>query len=364
MKYFDSYLMPGLFQGLLLVTALFFLRKRDIHRNNVLLGLVLASTHLTCGVICYHYWGKTWAYRWDMAFGVVFLLLGPLAYTYIRRSSGLDQARFKLGWVHFLPIIVYLGIFIVKLTVWDQQALKHIYKHHWFFKHHGAAIVAAISMAIYLFLIFRFANYRRKSGLSTSFQSSPGNYIPILLVGLLFTLEVRTVLRLMKKLWQVPIPQAYAYLWVFMPLTMYLIGYVILLNPELLRQKTYTGRSRLDEQSTQAIAAALKQVMDVQRVYMDDALTLSRLAQLLGTSTHDLSWFLNEVHGMSFNEYINNYRINAFIERIEQNEHVHKTLLAISFEVGFRSKTTFNRVFKEAKGVSPSSYLKKQLKSA
>jgi len=41
-----------------------------------------------------------------------------------------------------------------------------------------------------------------------------------------------------------------------------------------------------------------------------------------------------------------------------------KTILALAYEAGFNSKSTFNRIFKSTIGMSPNQYIKEQIKTA
>ena len=61
---------------------------------------------------------------------------------------------------------------------------------------------------------------------------------------------------------------------------------------------------------------------------------------------------------MNFNEFINNYRVKEFQNRLANNEHASHTLLALALEVGFNSKTAFNRAFKKITGQTPREYVK------
>jgi len=79
----------------------------------------------------------------------------------------------------------------------------------------------------------------------------------------------------------------------------------------------------------------------------------------LGTSTNDLSWLLNNVYQSNFYDYINQHRIAAFLEKIKEKEHKRHTLLFLSMEVGFNSKSTFNKAFKTILQDTPSNYIKK-----
>ena len=69
-------------------------------------------------------------------------------------------------------------------------------------------------------------------------------------------------------------------------------------------------------------------------------------------------FFSNEGFDKNFYDFVNSYRVEAFKSQIEQNKHEHKTLLALAYEVGFNSKSSFNRSFNKLVGMSPSKYLK------
>ncbi|MEP5105706.1 MAG: helix-turn-helix domain-containing protein [Ekhidna sp.] len=44
------------------------------------------------------------------------------------------------------------------------------------------------------------------------------------------------------------------------------------------------------------------------------------------------------------------------IQKAQNKKYEHLSLLGIAFESGFNSKASFNRIFKEIKGKSPSQY--------
>lgn len=69
---------------------------------------------------------------------------------------------------------------------------------------------------------------------------------------------------------------------------------------------------------------------------------------------------LNGYKRKPFYRYINEYRIEYFknmIEKaIEKNENIN--FLSFAYEAGFKSKSSFNRYFKEIIGKTPSEYYK------
>jgi len=60
---------------------------------------------------------------------------------------------------------------------------------------------------------------------------------------------------------------------------------------------------------------------------------------------------------MNFNDFINNYRIEAVKTMFLNEEHKKSTLLGIAYDCGFNSKATFNRAFKKHTSCTPKEYL-------
>lgn len=88
-------------------------------------------------------------------------------------------------------------------------------------------------------------------------------------------------------------------------------------------------------------------------------LTLEELAHELGLPVRYVSYLLNSYFSTSFHHFINAYRVKEVIRKINDPSQKHKTLLALAFESGFNSKSSFNKVFKDHTGHSPSQYLAK-----
>ncbi len=100
-------------------------------------------------------------------------------------------------------------------------------------------------------------------------------------------------------------------------------------------------------------------LMQAEKLYEDPELTLTQLAKRLSTNTSVLSRVINTGFGMNFNDFVNQYRVNAFLDKIKAGEQKNQTLLGISFDCGFNSKATFNRAFKKQTGLSPKEWIEK-----
>ncbi len=114
----------------------------------------------------------------------------------------------------------------------------------------------------------------------------------------------------------------------------------------------------IDEQELSGMLEKLKLLMTKDKVFLNPDLNLELLSNYLGTSEKHCSYMLNKGINMNFNQYINNFRIEAFKERIKEGQNKRYTLTSIAYECGFNSKSTFNRVFKLNCGLTPSEFAK------
>jgi AraC-like DNA-binding protein len=62
--------------------------------------------------------------------------------------------------------------------------------------------------------------------------------------------------------------------------------------------------------------------------------------------------------GINFNDYVNQFRVGEVKKKLLQAEWAHLTITGIAFESGFNSKASFQRIFKEQTGMSPSEFRK------
>lgn len=129
-------------------------------------------------------------------------------------------------------------------------------------------------------------------------------------------------------------------------------------NNELVIEKKKYAKSGLSEDSAKILHEKLKYLMISEKLFTEPELTLTDLASRLEVHPNYLSQVINELEGVSFYEYINNLRIEEFKKLVSIPENQKYTLLALAYDCGFNSKTTFNRVFKKVTNLSPSEYVR------
>jgi AraC-like DNA-binding protein len=114
------------------------------------------------------------------------------------------------------------------------------------------------------------------------------------------------------------------------------------------------------EPTHSALAVAVLALMDKERAYASDALSIKSLADQLRTQSHQLRLVINgELGYRNFNAFINQYRIEEVAHRLAQPEFRDTPLLTLALEAGFRSLAPFNRSFKDHYNVTPSDYRQK-----
>ena len=91
--------------------------------------------------------------------------------------------------------------------------------------------------------------------------------------------------------------------------------------------------------------------------YSNPNLTINELASKLKMQPYLLSKVINDGFNKNFFDFINYYRVEELKKRLEDPRFKHYTLLSQAFEVGFNSKTAFNRAFKKITRQTPSEYL-------
>lgn len=87
--------------------------------------------------------------------------------------------------------------------------------------------------------------------------------------------------------------------------------------------------------------------------YKEDC-SLKELAASIGYSYVYLSRYFKKVVGMSFNSYVNMYRLNNACYLLNNSDD---SILNSAMESGYKSIRSFNRNFKNYFGVSPNEYL-------
>jgi AraC-like DNA-binding protein len=105
----------------------------------------------------------------------------------------------------------------------------------------------------------------------------------------------------------------------------------------------------------------LKKLFDMDKVYQETSFSRMELAKELGTSEARVSRLVGICFGKSLPQVINERRVQDSLLLLEQTD---AQINIVAEQVGFNSVPTFNRVFKDIVGVSPSEYRAQQKKAS
>ncbi len=127
--------------------------------------------------------------------------------------------------------------------------------------------------------------------------------------------------------------------------------------PEASDPKKYQ-RSGLKQEDVADYVNKIKKYMAIEKPYLNRELTIYDLADQLKIPRHILSEVINEHMGKNFYNLVNDYRIDEVKKRMKSEDLQQLTILGIAYDSGFNSKSSFNTIFKEKTGQTPSEYLK------
>ena len=121
-------------------------------------------------------------------------------------------------------------------------------------------------------------------------------------------------------------------------------------------KKEKYATSGLSTEIAEDLYKNLIEELNTKSYYTESSLSLNDLAQKLDISPNYLSQIINEKEGKNFFDFINAFRVAEFKRLVAIPTNQQYTLLALAYDCGFNSKSSFNRSFKKHAGLTPSQY--------
>ncbi|RHX88252.1 AraC family transcriptional regulator [Leptospira stimsonii] len=125
------------------------------------------------------------------------------------------------------------------------------------------------------------------------------------------------------------------------------------------RDSNLEKRSLLEDLNIEKVESKLNELMQNEKIHLDEELRLPSLASEMGLSVHHLSAFLNEHMGMNFNSFINHHRVKE--AKVMLLEEPDRSILSIGMAVGFSSSSAFHRAFLKETKKSPKAFREENL---
>jgi AraC-like DNA-binding protein len=117
-------------------------------------------------------------------------------------------------------------------------------------------------------------------------------------------------------------------------------------------------KTTIEEGEMVRIIDQLTELMRGQKLYLDPALDLGAVAKLSNIPSRSISHSLNQHLGKTFNQYLNEFRVDEFKQRSASLQDL--SIAGLASVCGFPSLPTFQRVFKQVTGLTPTEYLRRE----
>lgn len=124
-------------------------------------------------------------------------------------------------------------------------------------------------------------------------------------------------------------------------------------------QETKYRKSALAESEIASIYAAINELMDAEKTYLQNDLSLPRLADQLGLPSHYVSQAINQGSGSNFFDFVNGRRVAHVADLLTTAAGTRSdNVLRMAMDAGFNSKSAFYTAFRKQTGMSPKQFQK------
>jgi len=123
-----------------------------------------------------------------------------------------------------------------------------------------------------------------------------------------------------------------------------------------IQDKKKYEKSQLSPEQAKDIFQRLNKFVLEEKAFARSELSLDEVASAIDVSSHTLSQLLNVFLKMNFFNYVNEQRVNFVKQMLIDSDFDKFSLMGIAEEAGFNSKSSFNRIFKNETGMTPSQY--------
>jgi AraC-like DNA-binding protein len=147
----------------------------------------------------------------------------------------------------------------------------------------------------------------------------------------------------------------------------YVISFRGYVQPKLLAQKEETKdnkptesyqKSGLKKSDADKYAKMITKLMQEEKLWLNPEVNLKEISQHIGIPQHYITQILNEQLNKNLYTFVNEFRANEVIRLFKEEKYKNWSIIAIAFEAGFNSKSSFNTFFKKFTGKTPSEYRK------
>lgn len=353
----------------IIISLFISLKKKDKKIENILISilLLLFSYYL---LYCVIFWSGQLhkVPRIIMTYYIPLSLFGPVFYLYIRKilNNNLTWKTTLLTISPFiLTLILYSKLYLrsqLNLVI-DDGYLENYAKNHGYYFIKYFDIFLAITTFIYSLLSLNLSIKHKSWKIKNTWLRSMnlcflGISVALLIDFILIYSEVFIV--------------EYDYIASFFILVLvFTITYISFINDKF--ENEFIGITKKDNcnrnekrkeliknEYTQELVKKIEDLLEINKVYRENDLTLEKLSIFLRISRGLTSKLINDNYNMSYSDFINYHRITEAKQLIVSNNE-ELNFNEIAYSVGFNNRITFYKAFKKVTDLSPTEFLRVHL---
>ena len=313
-------------------------------------------------------------------------LIPLLGYLYIRTLLKNEVAFQKYDWLHFIPFVAclinYLPLYTMGATeksklvalLIEDYSINYTSKDGFLPENiiRGARI---IQIPIYLFFQWQLVLTFNKKKIAPIYETHKKHVLKWLTIfNWNSSLILISVLFLFALFYFNP-QIVTSKMIITIPALAIAIGYLILssfllLNPAVLfgfpnnisnNEKENASKlkvsHRLITKNYEKTTEELLSYFKVNQPFLKTTISINEVAHALNISVSELSFIINHKFNQRFTDFVNKYRIEFVIDKIEEGFCDKFTVESLSKMAGFASKSTFNIAFKKIMLCTPSEFI-------
>jgi AraC-like DNA-binding protein len=380
----DLLLMFSVFQSILLVIGIPFIRTANVEINRwLILSLVVSALAILLYFMSNFKIFVNIMPRIVLLSDFIYFLYGPIFYLYLRRLLFLVKGLSSNWYLHFIPFLIQFFVYLPFLLQNDKTFLLNLMNQNPQIIHLlGVTGVLGLLWNIYYWNLFRktIKTYRAELRINQSYDPN------LNLLYLVLTVQLLALCFWLFSLLNIALNKYYYFenaqifessidlTWLVFSVIPYLIGFYAIhqsetfkVNPQQISflddpldsitpaQLPEVAPEKTSENYKAELAKIEKYIAD-EMPFINAKISLPELAEALDIQPHLLSKIINEHYKQNFFDFINSYRVAEFQSLVQDPKYRNYTFLSLAYEVGFNSKTAFNRAFKKITNQTPKEY--------
>jgi AraC-like DNA-binding protein len=376
-SFFDGLVFLGVFQGIFL--SWFFIRDGYQHKNaNIFQGVLILVLSLAIfeeflnntGLIVRVLEISNFAEPFNFAFASLFFL-------YVKNS--LFQKNAKTDWLHLLPVLLwaaYMTFYFIQSNDFKYNSYVDSKHPDWDLLPVTLAIsddpagirryindITAVHFSVYMIFSVRLivlklrekgqSFFKVEDGQLKMFRNAAYHFLMIIVifvfVKLYFGRDIGDSL-----------------IGAYVAIMFFSTTYQIINHSDYFKQPHLVfslpdikyKKSALRAADVSVLLSKIENVFEEENYHLDNMASLSGLAKKTGASTHHVSQVINTELNKSFFELLAYYRVETAKTLMLDASRPDITIEELAEEVGYNSKSAFNKAFKKYAGYTPSEFRK------